>query len=65
MKDEEGYPTFFAPILDKGLCLTCHGIVGETLLPENDEKIKTLYPEDKAVGYSEGDLRGVWSIMFN
>jgi hypothetical protein len=57
--------TFYAPIVAKGLCLNCHGILGETLSSENNEKIKMLYPLDKAVGYSEGDLRGVWSIMFN
>lgn len=57
--------TFYAPIIAKGLCLSCHGTIGETLVSENNEKIKILYPEDKAVGYSEGDLRGVWSIMFN
>jgi hypothetical protein len=38
--------------------------VGESLLPVNHEKIKLLYPEDKAIGYNEGDLRGVWSIIF-
>lgn len=65
LKNDEGYPTFYAPIVAKGLCLNCHGIVGKTLLPENNEKIKMLYPGDKAIGYNEGDLRGVWSIMFN
>jgi hypothetical protein len=64
VKDEEGYPTFYAPIVAKSLCLSCHGIVGESLLPVNHEKIKLLYPEDKAIGYNEGDLRGVWSIIF-
>ena len=65
VKNDEGYPTFYAPIVAKGLCLNCHGIEGEILSSENNEKIKLLYPEDKAIGYSEGDLRGVWSIMFN
>lgn len=64
VKNEEGNPTFYAPIVAKSLCLSCHGIVGESLLPENHEKIKLLYPEDKAIGYKEGDLRGIWSIEF-
>lgn len=64
-QNENGKTTFYAPIVTKALCLNCHGIVGKTLLPENNEKIKVLYPEDKAVGYNEGDLRGMWSIIFN
>lgn len=63
-KNENDNPTFYAPIITKGLCLNCHGIVGETLLPENNKKIKLLYPTDKAVGYQEGDLRGIWAIEF-
>jgi hypothetical protein len=53
---------FFAPILTQALCLNCHGIPGKTLLPEVNMKIKALYPEDLATGFSEGDLRGMWSI---
>ncbi|TXB63993.1 DUF3365 domain-containing protein [Vicingus serpentipes] len=64
-QNENGKITFYAPIVAKALCLNCHGIEGEILSSENNEKIKLLYPEDKAIGYSEGDLRGVWSIMFN
>ena len=63
-KNENANPTFYAPITTKGLCLNCHGIVGETLLPENHEKIKTLYPKDQATGYKIDELRGMWSIEF-
>jgi len=38
-------------------CLACHG-AADTIAPEVAEKIHTLYPDDKATGYVEGQLRG-------
>ena len=55
---------FYAPIILKANCLVCHGKVNETVSVKTDSIIKSLYPNDKATGYSEGDLRGVWSINF-
>ncbi len=55
---------FNAPIVMKPLCLNCHGTVGKEINPKDYELVKTLYPQDKAVGYKEGDLRGMWSIIF-
>lgn len=63
-KNEQQNNVFYAPISAKGLCLTCHGIVGETLLPEHYEMVKKFYPNDKAIGFKEGDFRGMWSITF-
>ncbi len=40
-------------------CLTCHGT---DLAPEVAAKLKTLYPQDQATGYSSGDLRGAFTI---
>lgn len=45
-----------------GLCLNCHGMPGTDIKEETMEKIKELYPEDKANGHQVGDLRGMWSI---
>ncbi|OUD15346.1 Tll0287-like domain-containing protein [Thioflexithrix psekupsensis] len=42
------------------LCLTCHGA---DVKPEVQAKLSELYPEDKAVGYAVGDLRGAFLIM--
>lgn len=39
------------------LCLTCHG---ESLAPELAAEIGELYPNDQAVGYVAGDLRGMF-----
>ena len=55
---------YYAPIRIQGLCLNCHGEVGVDLAPEHAELLADLYPDDEAVGYAEGDLRGVWSLTF-
>ncbi|WP_143959359.1 Tll0287-like domain-containing protein [Litoribacter populi] len=44
------------------LCLNCHGEPGKDIAPEVMAKINQLYPDDKATGHAEGDLRGMWSI---
>ncbi|RTZ58932.1 MAG: hypothetical protein DSZ33_05205 [Gammaproteobacteria bacterium] len=41
------------------ICLTCHG---EKVAPEVEAKLKELYPEDQALGYKEGDIRGAFTI---
>ena len=56
---------FYAPIIVKANCLVCHGKVNETMSVKTDSIIKLTYPFDIATGYSEGDVRGVWSITFN
>jgi hypothetical protein len=65
VKDRKEYGVdYYAPIIIKEACLKCHGIPGETLSEEHHTFIKGLYPNDKAFGYKEGDLRGIWSINF-
>jgi len=41
-------------------CTVCHG---ETIAPPIQAKLKELYPNDKAVGFKVGDLRGAFSII--
>lgn len=60
-----GTKRFIAPIPTKGLCLSCHGVPGKTIPQDLYTQITALYPEDMAVGFQEGDLRGIWSITFN
>jgi len=55
---------FYAPILLAPLCQKCHGIPGETMGLENYDIIQKYYPEDEAINYKSGDLRGLWSISF-
>jgi hypothetical protein len=46
----------YKPLVTKKVCLKCHGT---HLDPKIAEGLKHAYPEDKAVGFKEGDLRGV------
>ncbi len=43
------------------LCLSCHGL-SEQLTPAVKEKLKALYPDDKAIGYRSGEIRGAMTI---
>ncbi|HKJ06046.1 MAG TPA: DUF3365 domain-containing protein [Flavobacteriaceae bacterium] len=64
-KDAENNIHYYAPIKMQGKCLVCHGVKNETLNVKTDSLLKTFYPEDLAIGYKEGDLRGIWSLTFN
>ena len=50
---------FMKAIPTGGLCLQCHGTA---IAPKLAEKLSELYPEDKATGYSEGDMRGAFVV---
>ena len=57
---------FYSPILILNpVCLNCHGVPGSTAEQANIDFIRTKYPEDRAVGYKLGDLRGVWKIVLS
>jgi len=60
-----GEVRFYAPIIIEKVCLNCHGKIGENVKPQNYDVIKKHYPNDEAIDYKEGDLRGIWSITFN
>lgn len=45
----------------QAMCLACHG-TADAIPPDVAEKIKAMYPADKAVGYSVGDIRGAITI---
>lgn len=55
---------FYYPIPTNSMCLQCHG-KPENIKPEVAMKIKSLYPNDLATGYSENEVRGIWSISFD
>ena len=54
-----GRSGFVEPIFVQPLCLTCHGTA---IAPDVAARIKDLYPEDQAVGFEVGDLRGVFWV---
>ncbi len=39
--------------------MTCHG---DTVDPGLKQKILALYPEDQAIGFRQGDMRGVFTL---
>jgi hypothetical protein len=45
----------------QALCLACHG---ETLAPEVKAVLNQRYPQDQATGFSEGDIRGAFSLIY-
>ena len=45
----------------QGLCLACHGPV-DKLSPAMKTALGKHYPNDRATGYSEGQIRGVISV---
>jgi len=48
------------PPLQKMPCLKCHG---ENIDPKISSKLNELYPNDKAVGYKPGEIRGAFTIV--
>ena len=52
---------YMRPLVIKGTCLNCHGDV-ESMDPELRTVLEERYPDDQAVGYQEGDLRGAVSV---
>lgn len=53
---------YYKPLIIENVCLGCHGA------PENMDtrllsQLSQLYPEDKAMGYKEGDFRGLISVI--
>lgn len=50
---------FMKAIPTAALCLGCHG---EAIAPPVAEKLAELYPDDRATGFSEGDIRGAFVV---
>jgi len=54
---------FYKPLMmDKEVCLKCHGILKDSALKE---EISARYPNDKAMGYKMNDLRGAIVVTIN
>ena len=56
---------FYYPIKTNSMCLQCHGNPTSEIKPITLKEINKLYPTDLATGYSENQVRGIWSITFN
>ena len=57
--------TFYSPIIIQApLCLNCHGEPGINIKNEDYIAIHLVYPQDSAIGFNMGDLRGMWMLKF-
>lgn len=61
---EDAGTHYYFPIQTNALCMNCHGIPEEEIHPGVLRLIRETYPEDEAVGYRSGQLRGLWKISF-
>lgn len=53
---------YYQPLMVSEMCTQCHGPVAD-LQPGVRERLDELYPEDQAVGYAPGDLRGLIRVV--
>lgn len=60
-KGKNGKIHFYAPIKMQKKCLACHGAISK----QTDSIVKSLYPNDEAIGFNQSDLRGILSVTFN
>ena len=58
----EGKMTGYYPIITANMCLQCHGTPGKDIAASTSAKIDSLYPEDKAKGYAENQVRGLFVV---
>lgn len=63
--NEKGEYVYLAPIYTLPACLQCHGVPEVEIKPQTMELIRSLYPDDIAIGFREGELRGMWKVKFD
>lgn len=52
----------YYPIETNDMCMKCHGTPEKQITAETLSKIKKLYPTDKAFGYAENEIRGIFVV---
>jgi len=62
--NNDNQPVYYQSIIMNKACLNCHGSLESDIKPKVAERIKELYPDDKAVNFKVTDLRGMWVITF-
>ena len=58
----DGKMVGYYPIVTNQMCLQCHGTPEKEINTKTLSKIKKLYPTDKATGYTEGEIRGIFVV---
>ena len=61
-EDEDNVYYYKAILVGMPACLACHGDPTQDIAPETLSVISSHYPQDKATGYTQGALRGMWKI---
>ena len=64
-EDKQGKYHYFKPIILQAMCLNCHGSKTDQIQPAVWQFIQQKYPADLAFNYKEGDLRGMWHVVFS
>ena len=60
--EQNGKMVGYYPIMTNKMCMQCHGKPTLDITSKTLSTINTLYPEDKATGYLENQLRGIWVV---
>ena len=59
-------PYYYKPIrIMAETCLKCHGSRSSEIELATLERLDELYPDDRAVNYRMGDLRGLWKVSWD
>ena len=61
MEDNKRVLRYMKALPTQDLCLACHG-TDDRIEPSVKAKLKELYPDDKAVGYSSAQIRGAITV---
>lgn len=64
-QDSKGNHHYFKPIFIQAMCLNCHGEKETQIKPDTWSIIQKKYPDDAAFDYKEGDIRGIWHLVFS
>lgn len=62
VRESGGKVLAYYPIETNKMCLQCHGKPEEDIKTSTLSKINAFYPKDKATGYSENQLRGIFVV---
>lgn len=65
VQEKDGQMLVYAPIITNQMCLQCHGDKDKDINAETLKKISSLYPEDRATGYKDNQLRGIWVVKMD
>ncbi len=59
----EGGKVHYFPIVTNAMCLQCHGKPETDIQAVTLNKLKSYYPEDRAMGYGINEIRGLWKVV--